>query len=207
MLRRRNRSAAAKVGWITRRRRGKVVRRGPHKYVWKRPNSESVTFKGFNHGQMMSMKPVLKTTDNQLHPHIALNTTVKLAKRGNLEQRYQKHYGHNARVGALSYVGDKNSTIWMNPTLFDRHSYYKPAGTLSHELGHVVHYKNPNAKKSWDSSFRRSSGTRQGHDAAEDFAESFRSLQGFDITKRNRSYFKTSVDKSRRDHIRSNYLR
>lgn len=191
-------------------RSGRVRRSITGGYVWKRPN-EKVKLKSFHKVQVKALQPTLKQLDMNLQPHVKLHATVKLAKQGEVERKYKKHYGgRNVRVGALTYPhSHRKSVVLMNPKTFNSRAYYHPGGVFTHEVGHLAYSGSSRYKqRKWrGATTPAKKRTRQALDHHEDFAESFRASLKQPITRKNSRYFRVAVDQSRKDHLQKHYLR
>lgn len=215
-------SQRSKKGWKTRRSRnpsqyGNVITKRGTTY-WKRPNGQKVKLKGFSKRDIRKIKPALAATDQHLKPGV--RPEVKVIKK-------TRRTGSNLAEYRRGPV--RRPQIVINNKAFRR--THTASGLLQHEIGHSL-YSGVNASKTRNKQFRQDFGyrkkigrpehdlqrytavasnqiakkkTRQGVDAAEDFAETYRHLTGQRVSRRR--YWSVDVDEGRNSHLHKHYLR
>lgn len=233
-----SRSAASqrtKKAWITRKRNSPGIHRKLFYHQWQRPNAESVRLKGFHREDIKRIEPALAGTDNTLRPGVQLR--IKSIEKKNPYFR-AKAKGVAATTKTRPPFRSK---IRISPESFQKKSKWEPAGLIAHEIGHAMGpekratrnqlkhfeqsfgwkpksqhdlYRTENWKMKRDNTLHRTLGkkhTRQALNADEDFAETYRSTLGLNMSKTRRGkekrYFHTTVDNARMEHMYKYYMR
>lgn len=223
-------SARADKGWLTKRKHhpsyGRIVEKRGKTY-WARPNGENVHLKRFKPAELQRIQPGLAATDRILKPHV--RTDLSHIERSRLRKSAQNYAQYSARGNKPSIMISKSvvsSRSRVNPAgllaheighsvfpgtdsarlrVRDKNKFKDYEKAFGYNKPRSVHRGDIMKYKPTSTNLIRKSRTRQGHDPAEDFAESFRHLTGQHVSQTKR-YWQPTIDHKRLAHMQKYYI-